>query len=523
VSLREPGRGRVILVGAGPGDPGLITLRAAAALRRADAVIYDTLAAPELLDLAPPHALRIDVGKRGHDAPTRPQEEITNLLLRLAREGRTVVRLKGGDPFVFGRGGEECSALAAAGVPFEVVPGVSSVVGGLAYAGVPLTDRRHSASFAVVTGHKDPSKAAEETRWSELATGADTLVILMGMHSLEGLVERVIAGGRSPATPAAVIMDGTLPSQRVVEAPLCELASRAREAGLRAPALVVIGEVVKLRESLAWLEHRPLFGKRVLVTRPVEQAGSLAAALREWGAEPVIVPLVCIAPPENWAPMDAALGQFAAYDALVLASANAARAFADRARACGVRLDAGAQTVCCVGPQTAEAARAQGLPVHLVPDQRDAAGLVAALAARVALADARILVPRAAEGREELVDALRAGGAEVSAVAAYRTLPAAVDAPDLLRQLVEGELYALTFTSPSAARAFAALLDAPAREAASRCTLAAIGSTTAEALRKEGLTPDLVPERAGSVELAEALACFADPGSREAEGGGGSA
>jgi len=517
VSARE--RGRVILVGAGPGDPDLITLRGAAALQRADAVVYDTLAARELLDLAPPHALRVDVGKRGHDAPTRPQEEVTALLLRLAREGRTVVRLKGGDPFVFGRGGEECSALAAAGVPFEVVPGVSSVVGGLAYAGVPLTDRRHSASFAVVTGHKDPSKVAEETRWSELATGADTLVILMGMRSLEGLVERVIAGGRSPATPAAVIMDGTLPSQRVVEAPLSELAVRAREAGLRAPALVVIGEVVKLRESLAWLERRPLFGRRVLVTRPAEQAGLLAAALREWGAEPVIVPLVRIAPPESWAPVDAALGELAAYDALVLASANAVRAFTDRALARGVRLDTGAWTVCCVGPQTAEAARGQGLPVHLVPEQRDAAGLVAALAARFALAGARILVPRAAEGREELVDDLRAGGAEVSAVAAYRTLPAAVDALDLRRQLVEGELHALTFTSPSAARVFAALLDEPARAAAARCTVAAIGSTTAEALRREGLAPDLVPERAGSVELAEALARFASIGSREGEGG----
>ncbi|MEE2677226.1 MAG: uroporphyrinogen-III C-methyltransferase [Myxococcota bacterium] len=521
MTTQKPGTGRVFLVGAGPGDPELITLRGASALRRADAVIYDSLAARELLALAPPGALRIDVGKRGHDAPTRPQEEITDLMLRLAGEGLTVVRLKGGDPFVFGRGGEECSALAAAGVPFEVVPGVSSVVGGLAYAGMPLTDRRHSASFAVATGHKDPSKPAEETRWSELATGADTLVILMGMRSLESLVERVIAGGRSPATPAAVIMDGTLPSQRVVEAPLSKLAARVRDAGLGAPALVVIGEVVKLRESLAWLENRPLFGRRVLVTRPAHQAASLAAALRERGAEPVVVPLVEIAPPETWTPVDAALDDRADHDVLVLASANAATAFCERARARQVSLATANWKVCCVGPRTAEVARGQGLSVHVVPEQRDASGIVAALGRGDGLQGARVLLPRSAEGRQELVDGLRAGGAKVSPVCVYQTRPAEVDGAALRQRLIGGELHVLTFASPSAVAAFAALLDDPAREAASRCVVAAIGVTTAEALRSEGLAPDVVPERPGAVALAEALASFLAPETEASESGGG--
>jgi uroporphyrinogen III methyltransferase/synthase len=222
-------KGRVILVGAGPGDPDLITVRAAVALRGADAVVYDSLAAKELLDLAPPGAERINVGKRGHQPPTLPQPETNELLIELAKEGKTVVRLKGGDPFVLGRGGEEATVCVDAGVDVEVIPGVSSVLGALAYAGIPVTDRRHAASFAVVTGHKDPTLVSEGTRWEALGTAVDTLVILMGMSNLEQLTQRIIAGGRSPKTPAAVVMNGTLPSQRVVEAPLGELARRARE------------------------------------------------------------------------------------------------------------------------------------------------------------------------------------------------------------------------------------------------------------------------------------------------------
>jgi len=498
--------GRVYLVGAGPGDPGLLTLRGADLLRVADAVVYDALASAELLDLAPDGALRIDVGKRGHDAPTLPQEEITQLLIRLAREGRMVVRLKGGDPFVFGRGGEECSALAAEKIPFEVVPGVSSVVGGLAYAGIPLTDRRHSASFAVVTGHRDPSKAATETRWGDLATAADTLVVLMGMRRLPELVERILAGGRAPDTPAAAVMDGTLPSQRVVCAPLAALPERVRAAGLGAPALIVIGEVVELRDTLAWVERRALHGKRVLVTRPQEQAGVLAAALRERGAAPVVIPLLEIAPPEDWAPVDAALAARDEYAGLVLASSNAVHRFAARARERGVRLDDVGWSVCCVGPRTADAARSVGLPVHLVPARHEGVSLARALARRPDLARGRLLLPRAAEGRDELPDALRAGGASLDVVSVYRTLPAPVDSAALCAQLAAGELHGLTFASPSAVRAFASLLDEGARRAVERCAVAAIGRITAEALRVEGLHVDAVADSAGVAPLVEALA-----------------
>jgi uroporphyrinogen III methyltransferase/synthase len=498
--------GRVFLVGAGPGDPDLMTLRGRNALRCADAVVYDALAAPELLDLAPPDALRINVGKRGHDPPTRPQEETTALLLRLAREGKTVVRLKGGDPFIFGRGGEECSALAAAGVPFEVVPGISSVVGALAYAGIPVTDRRHGASFAVVTGHKDPTRVSAETRWGELATSADTLVILMAIRNLETILERVMAGGRSPETPAAAVMEGTLPSQRVVEAPLGELARRVAEAGLEAPSVVVIGDVVRLRPSLAWFEKRPLFGKRVLVTRAAEQAGELMTALRDAGAGPVSMPMIRIAPPEDWAPVDAALAELESYDALLVTSANAIRCFAARARERGRSLADVRWTVACVGPGTAEATRSEGLSVDVMPDERhDAEGLLEAVGKRLTPAGRRFLLPRAVEGRDVLAEGLRAAGAQAEVISVYRTLAADADA-DLLRGLlVRGELDALTFTSPSTVRRFAALLDAPAREAARRCLLAAIGPVTAQALREEGFSPDVVPTRAGPRELVAAL------------------
>ena len=503
--------GRVYLVGAGPGDPDLITVRGAQVLCEADAVVYDALAPPELLGLAPPDALRIDVGKRGHAEPPRSQEEVTALLLELARAGRRVVRLKGGDPFVFGRGGEEASACAAAGIPFEVVPGVSSAIGALAYAGIPVTDRRHSASFAVVTGHKDPGEVTAETRWEALAHAADTLVILMGMRNLEALLARLLAAGKSPATPAAAVMDGSLPTQRVVVAPLSELTARVRAAGLGAPSVVVIGEVVRLRETLAWFENRPLFGRRVLVTRSREQAPVLAAALRRAGAEPVLFPLLVQVPPGDWREVDAALARRGGYDALLFTSANAVRALASRAAERGASVTALGERVFCVGPGTAEAARRQGLEVHGVPEQRQGGeGLLELVARELPPRGRRFLLPRAQEARETLPEGLRAAGARVDAVAVYRTVAAPVDAGALRERLVRGELDALTFASPSAAKRFAELLDDAARAAAGRCVVAAIGPVTAEALRKLGLAPDCVAERSGGASLVEALAsCLA--------------
>ncbi len=499
--------GRVILVGAGPGDPDLVTLRGAAALRRADAIVFDSLAAPELLELAPAHALRIDVGKRGHDLPTRSQEEINALLVRLAREGKTVVRLKGGDPFVFGRGGEEASACVAAGVPFEVVPGVTSALAAPAYAGIPLTDRRHSASFAVVTGHRDARRPWTSVAWDRLATATDTLVVLMAMRNLEKLVQTLLDHGRAPDTPAAVVMAGATPHQRFLRAPLEELPRRVREAGLTSPAVVVVGDVVKLRDELAWFEGGALFGWRVLVTRGAGQADELLSALREAGAEPVHVPMIRAEPLEESAALDAALLRLGAYDALLFTSANGVRCFAARARERGVALDRLGARVFGVGPATVEAARQAGLPEPCAPPARtDAEGLLAALAEELPAAGRRLLYLAAERGRDVLPDGLRAAGAQVDVVPVYRTVPATLDEEALRSALVRRELDALTFFSPSAVRRFRAALDEQALEAARRCVVAAVGSVTAEALDAAGLPAEVVPERAGARELVTALA-----------------
>jgi len=497
--------GRVVLVGAGPGDPDLLTLRGAAALRAADAVVHDALVNSELLALAPREALRINVGKRGHDEPTLAQEETNALLVRLAREGKTVVRLKGGDPFVFGRGAEEASALAQAGIRFEIVPGVSAAIGVPAFAGIPVTDRRYAASFTVVTGHKDPLEPAASIRWGELARGADTLVVLMGLKNLPGITERLIASGRPGRTPAAAIELGTTPAQRVVEAPLAELAARVQQAGLQAPVTVVIGEVVRLRSELAWVERLPLAGRRVLVTRSEGQAGELVAALRRAGAVPVLAPMIELVPLTGTPELAAAIAGLGNYDVLLFTSANAVRYFVEAASS-GKTLSALRARVVCVGPATARAARQLGLAVRLVPAQRfDAEGLLEALRAAFPLAGQRILLPRAAAARNVLPEGLRRAGAVVDVLAVYRTAPAAADTGVLCARLVQGEIDALTFTSPSTVRHFLACLDEAARTAARRCVMVALGPVTAAALREAGLPPDGVAERAEAAALVEAL------------------
>jgi len=507
VSVSSARRGRVILLGAGPGDPDLVTVRGMNALREADAVVYDPLTPKELLDLAPAGAALHDVGKHGDDAPTLTLPEIAALLVALAREGKTVVRLEVGDPFVFGRGGEEASACAEAGIDFEVIPGISSAIAALSYAGIPVTDRRYAASFAVVAGRKDPTGVAEEARWGELATAVDTLVILMGARRLDEIVARLLAGGRDPETPAAVVMNGTLPTQRVVEAPLGEIASRARAAGVGAPAAVVIGNAVRRRETLAWFERRPLFGKRVLVTRDKSQSGRIVRALREAGAEPVVVPMIRLAPPEDWGEVDAALDAIADYDAMLITSANAIRFLAGRAEARGVSLTPADLQVLCVGPETAKATREAGVAVHRIPEGRyDADGLLDEITKHLPPKGRRFLFPRAEKARKVLPDGLSAVGARVDSVTVYRTLPPEIDAGDLRTLLVEEGLDALTFTSPSTVQNFGALLDDESRAAAGRCTVAAIGPVTAEALRREGLTPDVLAERASVQDLVAALA-----------------
>lgn len=499
----------MVLVGAGPGDPDLITVRGAQALARADVVLYDQLATHELLSLAPPHAVLVNVGKRGHDAPTRSQEEINRLLVEHASAGRTVVRLKGGDPFVFGRGGEEASAAAAAGIAFEVVPGITSALSALAYAGIPVTDRRYSASFAVVTGHKDPTRVSERTRWRELGHAVDTLVILMGMRNLPQLVEQIIAGGRDPQTPAAAVQHGSLASQRVVEAPLARLPEAVRAAGLGAPAAVVVGDVVRLRAELTWWENVPLFGRRVLVTRAPHQAGELAREIRAVGAEPVLRPMIELVPQtdaQECAAIDDALAGLAETDAIVFSSSNAVHFFSAALDARGLDASGFEGQVLCVGQKTAESALAAGLPVNRVASGRsDAEGLLREFLAHLAPKGLRVLIPRSDIGRTVIADGLSAAGAEVASLAFYVNRRPEIDAASLRAELCEGRLHVLTFTSPSTVDHFVEVLDPASREAVDRCVVAAVGRTTARALERHGIRPDVVPQSPEVRALVEAI------------------
>jgi len=505
--------GRVSLVGAGPGDPGLITLLGAERLRDADVVLFDELVAAELLSLAPDSAEKINVGKRGHEETTRSQDDINRMIVERASRGERVVRLKGGDPFVFGRGGEEASACVEAGIAFEVVPGVSAALAAPAYAGIPITDRRYSASFAVVTGHKDPTKVSEETRWAALGTAVDTVVILMGMSNLDQLISRMIEGGRDPETPSAAVMWGSWPEQRVVEAPVSQLAARVEAAGFGAPAAVVVGEVVRLRDSLKWFEPVPLAGVRVMVTRASSAlggSGGLVEALRDAGADAVSIPLVQLEPATDPAPLDRALAQIADFDAIVFASENAVRFTCARAIATQ-NWDALSSADCkvlCVGAKTAAAARQAGLSVHLV-GRSGGAGFVAQIRSEFPPSERLFLLPRSEIGREELADGLRELAGEVVAVTAYRSVRPEVDAQQLCQSIASGEFQAITFSSPSAVEHFASLLDAKARATvvvAEGPLIAAVGPTTAEALRSEGLEPDVVAARPGARELVAALA-----------------
>ncbi|NRA01067.1 MAG: uroporphyrinogen-III C-methyltransferase [Myxococcales bacterium] len=495
-------KGRVFLVGAGPGDPDLLTLRAARELSAAEVLLYDALVDPAILEFASERCERIDVGKRGDGSRGVSQDRISELMIEKARAGKRVVRLKGGDPFVFGRGGEEASALAKARVPFEVVPGISSAIAAPGAAGIPVTDRRLASSVAIVTGHRGKDAQDRRNDWEALARSADTLVVLMGTAWLEDIVARVIRGGRDPGTPAAVIERGMTPGQRVVCARLEDLPREVRAAGLAAPTVIVIGEVVRFRDELAWFESRPLFGRRVLVTRAQQQARTLCRELRRRGAEPVRVPLLAFEPVKDRGPLEAALARIDVYDWLVFASANAVH-FSGIAAA-PRRTEA--LRVACIGAATADAARETGLRVDVMPEPRSLPeDLAAAIENAASLAGARVLLPRAEAGLPTLRRALELRGAKVDDPVVYRTaIPEG--AGKALREAVDGGLDAVLLASPSSVAHLAALLGSDALASLSRSSaFFCIGPTTAAALRREGVEPTAVSEEQHEQALVDAL------------------
>ncbi len=499
------GKGFVSLVGAGPGDPDLLTIGGAARLAEAEVVVYDRLANPALLSHARPGAELIYVGKTT-DRHTMTQDQINALLVELGLAGKRVVRLKGGDPFVFGRGGEEAEALIAAGVPFEVVPGVTSSIAAPAYAGIPLTHRSLASSFAVITGHEDPSKDATSIDWARLANGADTLVFLMGTGRLAEIAEQLIAHGRDAATPAAVIEWGTLPRQRTATGTLATIAGAVRAAGIEPPAVTVVGEVARLRDELRWFDTRPLFGKRVLVTRTRRQASDLSRALAAQGAEPVELPVIEIVPSHDERELGYAIEvlKSSGYQWVVFTSANAVELFLGHVRGAGLDARAFARArIAAIGPGTAEALAREGLRADLVPERFVAEGLLDAFASRV-MRGQRVLLPRAEGAREVLVDGLLAMGASVRELTLYRAAVPERPGAEALRRLRAGEIDAVTFASSSSVRNLIAMLGgdpAPLRTA----VIAAIGPVTAAAVREAGLEVSVTAGRYTIDGLVEAL------------------
>ncbi|MGZ4706646.1 MAG: uroporphyrinogen-III C-methyltransferase [Acidimicrobiales bacterium] len=460
----------VYLVGAGPGDPGLMTMRGAEVLAAADVVVYDRLSVASLLDLAPASAERISVGKAPGRA-TMPQSEIDALLVERGRRGQQVVRLKGGDPFVFARGGEEAQALLAAGVPFEVVPGISSAIAAPAYAGIPVTMRHSSTSFTVITGHEDPDKGGE-IDWETVARLGGTIVVLMGVGRLPKIVSRLLAGGLAPDTPAAAVRWGSRPEQHTVRATLATLTDHH----LEAPTTIVIGAVAAL--DLRWFESRPLFGTHVVVTRAREQASGLVRRLQQLGAKVVEAPTIVVAEPiDAGAALADAVGRLGSYDWVVLTSANGARrllaALRDGRDLAGVR-------VAAIGPGTAEALRAGNIVADLVPDRFVAESLLEAFPAPPA-DGGRVLLARAAVARDVLPDGLRAAGWQVDVVDAYRTEAAPID-EDMRAAVAGAEV--ITFTSSSTVDRF---VEAFGVDAVPRI-VASIGPVTSSTARDHGLT-----------------------------------
>ncbi len=499
--------GIVFLVGAGPGDPGLLTLRGGELLVTCDAIVYDALANPALLGLASAvereHPLELhDVGKRGGAADSSRQGEINDLLVRLAREGKRVVRLKGGDPFVFGRGGEEAQALAAAGVRFEVVPGVTAGIAAAAYAGIPVTHRGVSTSVTLVTGHEDPTRDAAGTDWSALARAGGTIVLYMGVQTLPRIVDALAHGGLSGETPAAVVQWGTHTRQRTVVATLATVCDAVAREQLSAPVITIIGDVVTLRDEIAWFDRRPLFGKRIVVTRARSQAASLSDRLAAAGASVIEMPATRIEALDR-TPLRAALARLKDFSWVMFTSQNAVRLFWEGLRAAGLdsRALAGSK-IAAVGPATAEALLDHGLVVDVAPDRFVAEALLDTLRGRRDIARANVLYATAEGARETLQLGLQELSAIVERVNLYRSVPDGTGAAELEQRLVAEGADLVTFTSASSVTNF---VDAVGRDAARAAPAASIGAITSQAARAAGLEVVVEATRSTIPGLVDAI------------------
>ncbi|MGH9749890.1 MAG: uroporphyrinogen-III C-methyltransferase [Candidatus Polarisedimenticolia bacterium] len=480
--------GRVYLVGAGPGDPGLLTRRGLEILARADVVIHDALASRVLLEEAPPRAERIDAGKR-HGRRHPSQAEVNRLMVARARRGLTVVRLKGGDPSLFGRAGEETEALAAARVPFAIVPGVTAAAGAAAAAAIPLTDRRYASSVVLATGHEDPGKGGTTVDWSWLAR-AETLVLYMAVGRLARICRRLIAHGRSAATPALVVRWATRPDGEVIEGSLGDIAARARRKRLTPPAVLITGGVVRLRRRLVGRRTHPLADRTLVVTRAREQAGPLIEALTARGARVIAAPAIAFAPPRSYAPLDRALRRLPTYDLVIFTSANGVDRFFERLRRRRVDLRTLRGTIAAIGPATAAAVGRLGLRVALVPEEYRAEGLLRALRVKRGM---HVLIPRAAVARDLLPRTLRRAGARVDVTPVYRTVRSREGTAPLAAAVRRGAIDLVLFTSSSTVTHFVEKLPPRLRRRLRGTPAACIGPITAATARAHGFRIAAIP------------------------------
>ena len=489
----------VYLIGAGPGDPGLITVRGMQCLATADVVLYDHLVNPRLLRHARADAEKIDVG---HAAPkTNDQEAICYLLAEKAREGKTVARLKWGDPYVFDTGGAEGLFLHEQGVRFEVVPGVPVSIAAPAYAGVPTTYVGGGDTLTVIRGFEDEGKAERDidVDWSSLARLDGTLICYAGPQQMSRILRSLLSHGRAGDDAATIVFDGTMPTQHTIDGTIESLGDRLQKSPAMGPGVLIVGRVAALREHLRWFDARPLFGKRVLVTRPRGQAIEFVDQLEAMGAEVVEAAMLRIEPPEDYGPLDEACARAGAFDWIVFSSTNAVDAFMGRLLRGADARALGGVKLCCVGPATGERLARYGLKADVVPGENRAEALVQALSNASSMKGTKVLLPHADIGREVIADELRRQGAEVTEVIAYRTV--ATDAeregdPDIYRMLLERKLDVVTFTSPSAVRNLVRVLGAePAADLLRTTVVASIGPVTAEAAAQSGIETHVMPEK----------------------------
>lgn len=504
-------KGKVYLVGAGPGDPKLITIRGLEALRRSDAIVYDRLANPRLLQEAAPGAERIYVGKLP-DRHTMPQEEINRLLVELALSGKTVTRLKGGDPCVFGRGGEEAEALAANGIEFEIIPGVTSATAVPAYAGIPVTHRDYNSAFAVITGHEKPEKLDSMIAWNQVARLNGTLVFLMGVSKVEMIAGQLMKHGLDPATPVALVRWGTLADQATLTGTLADIAEKVRQANFQPPAVIVVGEVVRLRDRLMWVEKKPLFGRRVLVTRARDQARELCERIDELGGEAVLLPVIRIRPPrdpEVLRQLDAALRDLESFDWVVFTSVNGVETFFERLRLLKVDIRSMHRArIAAVGPKTREALEQRGLYPEEMPGDYRAEGLLEVMRPRLVPGE-RILLAKGDLARSILPDTLRGWGMQVTEAVTYENVLSDEYADEVIPMLKRSEIDVITFTSPSTVRNLLEVIrnrgEPDPVKVIGDAKIACIGPVTAETAHKSGLKVHYLARESTVDSLLEAI------------------